>query len=97
LRLFHAHRPATPALPQRPLADRALQADDVPDAAPGRAAETAERIERFADTPAGVDLDAREITEPDLANIKQICRSTFSIFAVPQEPAELMISDVAAP
>jgi hypothetical protein len=42
LSLFHPHRPAAPALPQHPFADRALQADDVPDTA-GWAAEPAER------------------------------------------------------
>ena len=32
LRLLLPHRPATPALPHRPLAHAALQADDMPDA-----------------------------------------------------------------
>jgi hypothetical protein len=32
LRLLLAHRPSTPALPDRPLAEAPLQADDVPDA-----------------------------------------------------------------
>jgi hypothetical protein len=79
LRLLDAHRPAAPTLPQRPFADRALQADNVPHVAAGGAAETAERIERLADTAAGVDLGTRKIIEPDPANIKRICRPTFSI------------------
>ena len=39
LRLLLPHRPSTPALPDRPLADAPLQADDVPDAAARRAKE----------------------------------------------------------
>ena len=46
LRLLDADWPAAPPLPHRPLADRTLQADDVPDTAAGRAAEAAQRIER---------------------------------------------------
>jgi hypothetical protein len=64
LRLLHPHRPAAPALAQRPLADRALQPDDVPHAAAGGAAEAAEGIERLADTAAGVDLRVGEIAGP---------------------------------
>ena len=64
LRLLDAHRPAAPALPHRPLADRALQADDMPDAAAGRTAEPAERIQRGADTAAGIDLRVGEIGSP---------------------------------
>ena len=37
LRLLLPHRPATPPLTDRPLPDAALQADDVPDTAAGRA------------------------------------------------------------
>jgi len=56
LRLFHAHRPPAPALPHRPLADGALETDDVPDTAAGGTAEPAERIKRLPDTTAGIQL-----------------------------------------
>src|SRR5512132_4391646 len=46
LRLFDPYRPAAPPLPHRPLADRALQPDDVPQARAGRAAEPAESVQR---------------------------------------------------
>ena len=43
LRLLDPHRPSTPPLPHRPLADRAREANDVQDAAAGRAAEATKR------------------------------------------------------
>ena len=51
LRLLLAHRLPTPALAQRPLTHAALQPDHVPHAAPGRAAEPAERPQRRVDPP----------------------------------------------
>jgi hypothetical protein len=62
LRLLDAYRPSAPALPHRPLADRALKTDDVPDATASGTAEAAERLERCADTTAGVNLRVGEIT-----------------------------------
>src|SRR5918996_5632713 len=47
LRLLLPHRPATPAPADRPLSHAPLQADDVPDAATGRAGETAQRLHRL--------------------------------------------------
>ena len=67
LRLLDANRLSTPALPHRPFADAPLQADDVPDAAAGRAAETAQRIEGLADAAAGVHLGVGEIAWPAAA------------------------------
>jgi hypothetical protein len=54
-------------LPHRPLADGSLQAYDVPDAAAGRAAEPAERVQRVADTAASIDLRVGEIARPAAA------------------------------
>jgi hypothetical protein len=62
LRLLDAHWPSAPALPHRPLADRALKTDDVPDATASGTAEAAERVERCADTTASVNLRVGEIT-----------------------------------
>ena len=44
MRLLHPHRPAAPALPQCPLSEAALQADDVPHARADRAAKPPEQV-----------------------------------------------------
>ena len=61
LGLLLVDRPPTPALTQRPFADRALQPDDMPDAAAARTGRAAQGIERFVHAPAGVDLGVPEI------------------------------------
>jgi hypothetical protein len=51
-----SYRPSAPALPDRPLADAPLQAYDVPDPAPGRARDAAQRLHSLVNATAGVEL-----------------------------------------
>jgi alpha-beta hydrolase superfamily lysophospholipase len=64
LRLLNPHWLAAPALPHGPLADRALQADDVPDAATGRAAEAPRLTRRSYETTLPSDVAPSRPTVP---------------------------------
>jgi len=61
LSLLLAHRPAAPALPDRPLAHAPLQPDHVPDAAPRRAADPAQRLHRLVHPAPGIELPLVQI------------------------------------
>jgi hypothetical protein len=61
LSLLLSHRPATPALPHRPLADAPLQTDDVPDTRARRARDTSQRPHHLVDAPSCIELALAQI------------------------------------